>query len=125
SKTGGSSSKRLALFNARDFSRRLREGTAPIPLYKESIRKAREELDARFKAGESTANLIRDYSWFIDQILTQAWCRHGWKDASDISLVAVGGYGRGELHPYSDIDIQILLQCDNLETYRSYIQALL
>lgn len=125
SKTGGSSSKRLALFNARDFSRRLREGGAPIPLFKESIRKAREELDTRFKAGEPTANLIRDYSWFIDQILTQVWCRHGWKDASDISLVAVGGYGRGELHPYSDIDIQILLQRDNLETYKSDIEAFL
>jgi [protein-PII] uridylyltransferase len=124
SKPGGTSA-RSVLFSARDFSRQLAEGAAPIPLFKSAIKAARQTLNERFVAGAKAEVLIYEYSWFIDQILTQAWSRYPWKHASDISLVAVGGYGRGELHPYSDIDIQILLQGNNLTGYKEHIESFL
>ena len=45
----------------------------------------------------------------IDELLVHLWRTHTDYCASVACLVAVGGYGRGELHPSSDVDIMLLL----------------
>lgn len=67
------------------------------------------ELAARFKAGHSITELIRARADFIDDLLGIAWNSLTGSFSQCLALVAVGGYGRQELHPYSDIDILILL----------------
>ncbi|MDR0780531.1 MAG: [protein-PII] uridylyltransferase [Pseudomonadales bacterium] len=120
-----SGNRRQALFNLKEFQRQLGSGAAVIATFKDQLKHSRALLDARFVAGEAIEQLIQDQSWLIDQILTQAWRRYRMSGADDISLVAVGGYGRGELHPYSDIDIQILLARGKRKKYQASIEAFL
>lgn len=104
---------------------RFRQALASQPVigvFKDAITAANAQFDVRFKEGEDIRALIHERALFIDCILHYAWHQFDWPNG--ISLEAVGGYGRCELHPHSDIDLLILLseavesQCkDNLERF--------
>ncbi|WP_028240001.1 [protein-PII] uridylyltransferase [Stutzerimonas azotifigens] len=113
------------LFDPGQFQAELALKASPIPAFKKAIRQAREVLDQRFLAGRDIRRLIEDRAWFVDQILRNAWSRFAWSEDADIALVAVGGYGRGELHPYSDIDLLILLDDSDHEVFRDPIEGFL
>ena len=87
--------------------RQLSEGQPPLESFKACIRKSQDILAQRFHAGEPVEDLVHARADFIDQLLLYAWQQHMQSD-SQAALVAVGGYGRGELHPASDIDLLIL-----------------
>jgi len=113
------------LFDPGQFQAELALKSSPIPAFKKAIRQANEVLDARFNGGRDIRRLIEDRAWFVDQILQQAWQRFAWCEDADIALVAVGGYGRGELHPHSDIDILVLLDSEDQEVFREPIEGFL
>lgn len=113
------------LFDRGQFQAELALKASPIAAFKKAIRNAREVLDARFKSGRDIRRLIEDRAWFVDNILQQAWDHFDWSEEADIALLAVGGYGRGELHPYSDIDLLILLDSADHEVFREPIERFL
>ncbi len=64
-------------------------------------------IDA-FNCGTATSEIIIGYAITIDYVLWYAWFSHG-LHKTNASLLAVGGYGRAELHLQSDIDLMILI----------------
>ncbi|UQY44934.1 bifunctional uridylyltransferase/uridylyl-removing protein GlnD [Erwinia sp. PK3-005] len=77
-------------------------------LLKQHLERFQQHLAAAFDAGEDVATLIDARTLFIDALLRRLWRFYGFEARDGVSLVAVGGFGRGELHPLSDIDLLIL-----------------
>ncbi len=102
---------------------------------KEAIRVGRQLLTnlqeqqwLRFESKAPIQHLISERTNFIDQLLRRVW-KHHIGQTQRLCLVAVGGYGRAELHPFSDIDILILIPEEGanaeeqrqLETFITYL----
>lgn len=113
------------LFNTKAFYDALAETNRPIPLLKETLKGVREKMDERFKAGEDIRKLIYGRAWVMDKVLEGIWQRFDWPDDKHIELIAVGGYGRGELHPCSDVDLLILVDGIEPESFQEAISDFL
>ena len=97
------------LLNPVELNRELAASRQALPVLKQALKSAQEQMDQRFRSGGDIRQLIYGRAWIVDQVLTAAWRLFDWPDEEHISLIAVGGYGRGELHPRSDVDILILV----------------
>jgi [protein-PII] uridylyltransferase len=94
-----------------------------IPALRESLGNDRLALEQSFLKHGNSARLLKAHSRLIDRYL-----HHVWKHISmpvQIALVAVGGYGRGELYPKSDIDLLILLYSEPDEDLQQKLQTLI
>ena len=98
------------VFNQTEFATELATGKPPIPLFKQAIQNSQLAMDSHFRETLDAVTLVHCRSQFMDQLLAFAWQQFFPEHATNISLLAVGGYGRGELHPRSDIDILLLSQ---------------
>lgn len=85
---------------------------APSP--RRRLQDSQAQLDQQFSQGAEVSALLRARASLFDSALTELFNAHPWPREGSfgdppLALLAVGGYGRGELHPFSDIDILILL----------------
>jgi [protein-PII] uridylyltransferase len=61
-------------------------------------------------SSQAATLLLRGLAKLVDDTLIQLWHASGMPATA--ALVAVGGYGRGELFPHSDVDVLLLLPSD-------------
>ncbi len=89
---------------------------------RDSLRHARRALQEEYFAHPRPAHYLRAHARLLDDHLRQVWRLLGLP--ADLALVAVGGYGRAELYPKSDIDLLILLPQQPDEPLQQRLQEL-
>ena len=109
-------------FDQKRFAADIEAGDA-INVFRNALNAAQNHFSNRFYEGEEVHTLVNESARFADLMLSYAWDRFPWD--KDISLIAVGGYGRGELHPHSDIDLLILMRRNQPQKYRASIEQFL
>jgi [protein-PII] uridylyltransferase len=111
------------LFNSDTFTKSVEHSKSPLQPFKEALDHGAQTLSDAFVAGYNVVELVHKRAWLVDQLLTHAW--QLMVSSKDLTLVAVGGYGRGELHPGSDIDLLILEKSRSHKETNQQIQTFL
>lgn len=101
----------IQLFNLQLIENDLRDGKSVVKIFREVLKQSNEILKARFYTTVNATEGVTQRAWLVDQIL-RLIVKHVciFPKSEPLALVAVGGYGRGELHPGSDVDLLILLE---------------
>ncbi len=78
-----------------------------IRAYKKLLLKSDEKLNQDFYQWHNISRLVKTRAWIVEQLILQLWQKNK-LNQQQLSLVAVGGFGRGDLQPHSDVDLLIL-----------------
>jgi [protein-PII] uridylyltransferase len=108
--------------------------TAVLALFKEAYQASHAEVRHRFEISGIGTEAVHEQAFLIDQLVRLAFDfanEHEFPadpekgGAPLMSVVAVGGYGRGELSPHSDIDLLFLLPSKRSARAEQVVQYLL
>ncbi len=83
------------------------QAAARIAFWRDELRRGREAIRVAFFAQPDTPKLLREHARLVDRVVRGVWREA--KMPPELALLAVGGYGRGQLFPHSDVDVLILL----------------
>ena len=95
-----------------------------LSLYKKFLKIENHRLQLRHNAGGGGCEIAQERATLMDIVLRHLFDNAVRKhEATGISLVAIGGYGRGELNPFSDVDIMFLCRPPIKKTSPSEVNA--
>jgi [protein-PII] uridylyltransferase len=97
-----------SIFSATSVRAHLNVPGKPVTAFRDTLAWGRERLFGLFKESASAESLVRAGSFLVDEVLREAWLKFLPEHPRGLALVAVGGYGRGELLPHSDTDLLLL-----------------
>ena len=95
----------------------MRRPTEVLPLYKKFLKVEEHRLRLRHQAGGGGREICVHRAELVDVLLryvfdaaSSAAARGNGETKVPLALIALGGYGRGELNPFSDVDVMLLHQ---------------
>jgi [protein-PII] uridylyltransferase len=74
------------------------------------VKAARDTVRKGYAGGANAGGLLRGLSDHFDRLVAALYRATRTPSSALVSLVALGGYGRGELFPFSDLDLLILYE---------------
>ena len=86
---------------------KLIDNVKDIAAYKTVVSNSYEWLDSAL-GNAAVTELVLGRATFVDALLKHVWQLMELQNEPQLTLVAVGGYGRGQLQPHSDIDLLLL-----------------
>ena len=97
--------------------------TCDVAALRAEIKAKRAQLLLDYEQTNDASALLRERCRQVDDILGRLW--HSLAFPNSLALAAVGGYGRGELFPASDIDLLILLPQDATPALQEKLERLI
>ena len=94
-----------------------------VAAWRRILAEGRQRLAEDFAQGASPGKFLLSHSRLVDSVLRNIWTSSGLP--ASVAMVAVGGYGRGELFPNSDVDLLLLLGAELADPHRQKLEQLI
>ncbi len=98
------------------------DDTECLRILKQIVQRINDGLKQFYYDGAPVEQIVYGRATLIDRFLTALFEFYFTENNQPVALVAVGGYGRGELHPGSDIDLMLLLKDEETELTKRHIE---
>jgi [protein-PII] uridylyltransferase len=85
--------------------------TEVLPTYKKFLKLEEHRLRLKHQAGGGGREICARRGELVDVILRHVFAAAAnavGQSETSLALIALGGYGRGELNPFSDVDVMLL-----------------